>query len=74
MKSVNKEVLKMIDKNELMKDEIKRYVELVNCSRGEIKENYKKMVKELMDTIALKDWNLLDECQKIINENYRKEF
>ena len=63
----------MIDKNELMKDEIKRYVELVNCSRGEIKENYKKMVKELMDTIATKDWALLDECQKIINKNYRKE-
>lgn len=36
----------MIDKNELMKEEIKRYVEL---------------------------WQLLEECQQIINENYERE-
>ena len=63
----------MIDKNQMMKDEIKRLVELVNCSNGQIKESYKLMVKDLMNTIAIKDWKLLDECQQIINENYRKE-
>lgn len=63
----------MINKNELMKEEIKRYVELVNCSHGEIKENYKAMVKDLMMSIASKDWTLYDECQSIINTNYVKE-
>lgn len=63
----------MIDKNELMKEEIKRYVELVNCSRDEIKENYKKCVRDLMMAIATKDWKLYDECQKIIKDTYEGE-
>ena len=63
----------MLDKDQLMKDEIKRLTELVNCSHGEIKDNYKKMVKDLMDTIATKNWQLLDECQKIINETLKQE-
>ena len=63
----------MLDKDQLMKDEIKRLTELVNCSHGEIKENYKKMVKDLMDTIATKNWQLLDECQQIINETLKQE-
>ena len=63
----------MLDKDQLMKDEIKRLTELVNCSHGEIKDNYKSMVKDLMDAIALKDWQLLDECQQIINETLKQE-
>ena len=63
----------MIDKDQLMKDEIKRLTELVNCSHGEIKDNYKRMVKNLMDTIATKNWQLLDECQQIINETLKQE-
>ena len=34
----------MLDKDQLMKDEIKRLTELVTISHGEIKDNYKKMV------------------------------
>ena len=63
----------MLDKDQLMKDEIKRLTELVNCSHGEIKDNYKRMVKDLMDTIATKNWQLLDECQQIINETLKQE-
>ena len=63
----------MIDKNELMKEEIARYVDLVNCSTGEIKDNYKAMVKDLMMAIASKDWKLYDECQEIIKKNYKGE-
>jgi hypothetical protein len=63
----------MLDKNQIMKDEIKRLVELVNCSSEQIKESYKLMIKDLMNAIAIKDWKLLDECQQIINENYIKE-
>ena len=63
----------MIDKDQLMKDEIKRLTELVTISHGEIKENYKSMVKDLMDAIAHKDWQLLDECQQIINETLKQE-
>ena len=63
----------MLDKDQLMKDEIKRLTELVTISHGEIKENYKSMVKDLMDTIATKNWQLLDECQKIINETLKQE-
>ena len=63
----------MLDKDQLMKDEIKRLTELVTISHGEIKDNYKKMVKDLMDTIATKNWQLLDECQKIINETLKQE-
>lgn len=62
----------MIDKDQLMKDEIKRLTELVTISHGEIKENYKSMVKDLMDAIARKNWQLLDECQQIINDKTRK--
>lgn len=32
----------MIDKNELMKEEVKRLMVLVNSSEGETKEEYKK--------------------------------
>lgn len=64
----------MIDKNELMKEEIARYVELVNSSTTEEeKQAYKDCVKDLMMAIAKKDWQLLDECQKIIDENYERE-
>lgn len=58
----------MIDKNEVMKDAIKYFTELVNCSSGEIKENYKDMVKDLMATIGRRDKKLYEECQKIIND------
>lgn len=61
----------MIDKNELMKEEVKRLMVLVNSSDGETKEDYKKMVKDIMDTLLKKDWQLMDECQNIINEMYK---
>ena len=61
----------MIDKNELMKEEVKRLMVLVNSSEGETKEDYKKMVKDIMDTLLKKDWQLMDECQNIINEMYK---
>lgn len=62
----------MIDKNELMKEEVKRLMVLVNSSEGETKEEYKKMVKDIMDTLLKKDWQLMDECQNIINEMYKE--
>lgn len=63
----------MIDKNKLMKEEIEYFVELVNCSSGEIKENYKDCVRDLMMAIAEKDWQLYDECQQIIDEKLERE-
>lgn len=63
----------MIDWNEIMKEEIARYVELVNCSTGEEKQAYKDCVRDLMMAINKKDWKLYDECQKIIDENYERE-
>ena len=60
----------MINKNELMFDEVKRYVELVNCSYGSVKQAYKDCVRDLMLAIALKDWDLYDKCQAYINDNY----
>lgn len=62
----------MIDKRELMKEEVKRLMVLVNSSEGETKEDYKKMVKDIMDTLLKKDWQLMDECQNIINEMYKE--
>ena len=62
-----------MNKNELMKKEIKRLVELVNCSTGVDKEDYKRMVHSLMNEILQKDWNLFDECQLIIDQNYKGE-
>ena len=60
----------MINKNELMFDEVKRYVELVNCSSGSVKQVYKDCVRDLMLAIAFKDWDLYDKCQAYINDNY----
>ena len=62
-----------MNKNELMKKEIKRLVELVNYSTGVDKEDYKRMVHSLMNEILQKDWNLFDECQLIIDQNYKGE-
>lgn len=62
-----------MDKNKLVFDEIKRYVDLVNYSHGDIRNNYKNMVKDLMLAIASKDWSLYDECQKYIFDNYISE-
>lgn len=58
----------MLNKNELIKQEIRRLMTMVNCSTGEDKNDYKAMVKSIMDTLLKKDWALMDECQAIIDD------
>ena len=57
----------MINKNELMKEEVERYMNLVLLAHGEELQCYKNCVRDLMLAINKKDWRLYSECESIIN-------
>lgn len=63
----------MIDKNkldELMYEEIQYLCDWANCTNGQVKENYKAEIRDLMMAIAQKDWQLYNKCQAYLLENY----
>ena len=62
----------MLDKNQVMKDSVRYFAELVMINDGEVKQGYKDSLKELINTIASKDFKLMDECQQIIRDTVKE--